>query len=269
MRTGTITVPAEDGTGSEIAGNASTEREISPQHDDVVTQTLADAANPKSLAFRFRSKRDIALREFLLASRVPGKAKHRIIDLGGGAAYWERVGLDWLDTHGFDVLCINHEAGELVRDRKSDGPVSLAVGDACNMADHADDSFDMVHSNSVIEHVGGWRAMSAFAREVRRLAPAYYVQTPNFWFPIDPHFYRVPFIHWLPAPLRSRVHQKVKAGWSPRATDTEAGMKLAESNVMLDAKQLRHLFPDARMRHERVAFLTKSLIFVRTRRGEA
>ena len=55
--------------------------------------------------------------------------------------------------------------------------VSLIVGNACAM-ELAENSYDFVHSNSVIEHVGRFADMTEFAKEVRRLTPAYYVQTP-------------------------------------------------------------------------------------------
>ncbi|MFM7404735.1 MAG: class I SAM-dependent methyltransferase [Erythrobacter sp.] len=175
---------------------------------------IADPANAKSLAYRFRSKRDKLLRSFLEQARPPGNAPCRVVDLGGGSAYWERVGFQWLEANGFEVTCINYDSSELTRDITASGRISLIVGDACDLQEFEDDSFDIVHSNSVIEHVGGWTKMSSFAKEARRLAPAYYVQTPNFWFPVDPHFYRVPMIHWLPPSARASVHRKVRAGWS-------------------------------------------------------
>lgn len=224
---------------------------------------IADPANPQSLSHRFRSKRNEGLRDFLLAARPQGAQTCRVLDLGGGIGYWERVGLDWLVENGFRITCINHQESELTRDADASVSITIEVGDACNLTQYADHSVDIVHSNSVIEHVGAWPRMSDFAREVRRLAPSYYVQTPYFWCPIDPHFYRVPFIHWLPTSTRASIHRRVKAGWSGPAKDWEAAMRLAESNNMLTLKQMKHLFPDADFRFERVAMLPKSIIATR------
>lgn len=228
---------------------------------------IADVADENSLSYRFRSKRDEQLRAFMLEARPQDRDVCCIADLGGGSAYWERVGLDWLSDNRFEVTCINYAEDELMRDSRVSGPIALAVGDACNLAHLADASFDIVHSNSVIEHVGDWQRMAEFAREVRRLAPAYYVQTPNFWFPADPHFFRVPLIHWLPPSVRAAIHMRVKAGWAPRARDLNDGMILAESNNMISSRQMRFLFPDARLQFERLAFLPKSIIA--TRLGQA
>jgi len=48
-------------------------------------------------------------------------------------------------------------------------------------------SFDAVYSNSTIEHVGDESRQALFAAAVRRLAPAYWVQTPSSHFPIEIH----------------------------------------------------------------------------------
>jgi predicted SAM-dependent methyltransferase len=57
------------------------------------------------------------------------------------------------------------------------------VGDATDLGTWEDDSFDIVFSNSVIEHLETLEAQAAMAREVRRLAPSYWVQTPTSGFP--------------------------------------------------------------------------------------
>lgn len=66
----------------------------------MMSSLIADPADTSSLSYRFRSKRDRLLRDFLLAARPRGREVCQIADLGGGAAYWERVGLDWLRDNG-------------------------------------------------------------------------------------------------------------------------------------------------------------------------
>ena len=75
------------------------------------------------------------------------------------------------------------------------------AGDATNLSEFPDGSFDVVFSNSVIEHLQTFGNQEAMAREVRRLAPVFWVQTPNFWFPVEPHFL-TPAWHWLPVAAR-------------------------------------------------------------------
>ena len=74
--------------------------------------------------------------------------------------------------------------------------INWVVADARNLP-FKDNEFDIAFSNSVIEHVGDINNQKAFAKEVARVGRYYYVQTPNKWFPIEPHF-MAPFIHFLP-----------------------------------------------------------------------
>jgi len=68
-----------------------------------------------------------------------------------------------------------------------------------------DQSFDLVVSNHVIEHVGDRAAQLRHLLEIRRvLHPdgCLYLAVPNRWTLIEPHF-RLPFLSWLPRSLRS------------------------------------------------------------------
>ena len=62
------------------------------------------------------------------------------------------------------------------------------------------DSFDVIISNHVIEHVGGdveqRRHLAEIYRVLRRKGRAY-LALPNRWMFIEPHF-RLPFLSWLP-----------------------------------------------------------------------
>lgn len=212
---------------------------------------LSDPKDIKSLSYRLRSKRDHFLREFLLRN---GRS---IIDLGGTSDYWRRVGLDFLKDNGFTVTIVNIRETEL-----GEGPFRCMVGNACAI-DAADNSFDIVHSNSVIEHVGGWTQVSDFAREVRRLAPAYYVQTPNWWFPIDPHFWKVPCFHWMPEAVRAELLHRFPVATVGRIASREIARRVLEGTRLLSKRQMRALFPDAQLRPEKFAGLNKSWIATR------
>src|SRR5438105_2665776 len=50
-----------------------------------------------------------------------------------------------------------------------------------------DNAFEIVYSNSVIEHLGNLDDQRRFAAECRRVGRSYFVQTPNRHFPVEPH----------------------------------------------------------------------------------
>jgi Methyltransferase domain len=139
-------------------------------------------------------------------------------------------------------------------------------GDACNLSQVADASFDLVHSNSVIEYVGDWSRVEAFVAETRRLAPAYYLQTPYFWCPIEPHFL-APFIHWLPESWRINLVMLMGLGHHPRANSVGQAMHIVRDAILLDKTQLRYLLPDASIQFEWLLVLPKSLSAIRQPRA--
>lgn len=215
-----------------------------------------DLDDPDSLSSRFRRAR---MRRFLAMVEQIGREKGRvrIADLGGELGYWKHVDRAVLERANAHITLINPEP------QSSDDPLfTCEAGDATELSRFADDSFDIVHSNSVVEHVGDWPRMEAFAREVRRLAPRYYIQTPYFWFPIEPHF-SAPFFHWRSEQSRARMLMRKRRGWVDRARDMGEAMRAVQHARLLDKRQFRWLFPDAEHHDEVVAGLTKSLVAVR------
>ena len=100
------------------------------------------------------------------------------------------------------------------------------------------------------------------AREVRRLAPVYWVQTPNFWFPVEPHFL-TPAWHWLPVAARVALLQRRRWGWRgpcPDKADAEAAVREIR---LMRRTELDRLFPDARVTPEKIGPLVKSFVAIR------
>jgi len=98
--------------------------------------------------------------------------------------------------------------------------------------------------------------------EVRRVAKAYYVQTPYLWFPVEPHF-RAPFYAWLPEQTRAQLLMRFDLGYIGKAATLDQAMSDVQSINLLDRAQMRSLFPDANISFERVLGLPKSMIACR------
>ena len=166
--------------------------------------------------------------------RLPGLGPQTsILDVGSGG-----LGLIALAPH------LNITAVDL-RERP-EYPGTLVVADASERLPFADGEFDLAYCNSVIEHVPPDRR-PAFAREVRRVARGWYVQTPAISFPIEPHSL-LPGAHWLPPALRRR-YWRLGAGSD------------VEEIRLLRRRELEALFGPAS--RERLGPFTKSWICLR------
>lgn len=77
----------------------------------------------------------------------------------------------------------------------------------------ADDSFDWVFSNAVIEHVGDHEAQLRFLNEMLRVGRNVYFTTPNRYFPVESHT-QVFFLHWSD-PLFFRYCRRFKTWVTP------------------------------------------------------
>ena len=123
-------------------------------------------------------------------------------------------------------------------------------------------TFNIVYSNSVIEHLGGRENQALFAKECARVGTRYYIQTPNKWFPIEPH-YLAPMIHWLPKSVQPNlIRYFTLRGWLTKPTPQQCQDLVDELNL-LGGDDIHNLFPDATIWRERVGGIPKSLIAVR------
>jgi len=184
------------------------------------------------------------MRAFVKLLGVTGKT--RILDVGGSPAIWEAC------PFRPDVTLVN-----TVADWPSNG-FKLILGDATELP-FADCSFDVAFSNSVIEHLETWERQERMAKEMRRVAFHYFVQTPNFWFPIEPHYW-APLVHYLPTAWRRPAAQWLTPrGWVRKRSREEIAAMVGEISL-LSEKQMRQLFPGCNIYREKVFGLTKSLV---------
>jgi hypothetical protein len=212
-------------------------------------------ADPRSLEYKWRQRRYQRIRE-LIDRVLVRNGRCRIIDLGGAELYWN-IASTHIDDPKITVDVVN--LTQLPTTRVN---FKSFAGDACDLSNLDDMSYDLVHSNSLIEHVGMWHSMVKMAANVRRLAPAYFVQSPYFWFPIEPHF-RFPIWHWLPESWRYRLIMSKDIGYMKKAPSVSDAISSVQSVSLLDRRQYATLFPDAQIRCEKFCGFTKSLIAVR------
>jgi len=186
---------------------------------------LARLAEP--FAARARARRHE--RFFALARLRPGA---RVLDVGCGS-----IGLRAFEP-ALDITGV-----DLVERPEYPGPFVLA--DAAEALPFAAAQFDLVYCSSVVEHIAPARR-EAFARELRRVGRGWFVQSPAFSFPVEPHAL-LPFAHWLPVALRRPYWRLGAAGdW--------------EEIALLRRAEMEGLFGPARA--ERLLGLTKSWLCV-------
>lgn len=199
---------------------------------------------------RFRSKRV----QLFLNKMAPSPA-WKILDLGGALETWQMPGMD-----AYSATLLNLEATDVPADMAT--RITIQVGDATRL-DYPDASFDLVYSNSVIEHVGGYENQKAFAAEARRVAPRLWIQTPAHEFFFEPH-YLTPFIHWVRPERRKRLIRWFTV-WGWRARPSKELIEDAVETVrLINKSEMMELFPDCEIYEERFLGMTKSYVAIRS-----
>ncbi len=185
----------------------------------------------------------------LVKKTFPDLSDMSVLDLGGTGESWKTAGLRPRRL----VLLNPYEAGA------ADG-AEVVVGDACDPPESIRrQHFDLVFSNSVIEHVGGHAKRLAFADTARSLADRLWVQTPYRYFPVEPHFV-APGLQFLPLALRARA---LMAWPISEVGSIEEAIARLQNVELLSRTEMAAYFPDCSLVVERFGGVPKSLIAVR------
>jgi SAM-dependent methyltransferase len=135
-----------------------------------------------------------------------------------------------------------------------------------------DGAFDIVLSNSVIEHVtlpkarcsvaarvdeSEWKraarsSQRRFAAEIRRVGRGYFVQTPHRHFPLDAHV-QLPFVQYLSHDDACRLVRWTDRFW------IKSCLGIVDWELFTPA-ELAALFPDGAIHVERLLGLPKSIV---------
>ncbi len=207
-----------------------------------------DVNSERSLSGRARARRWQHLIE-----AFPSFSEMRVLDLGGTPESWQLA-----PVRPKALTTVNLEPLE------SWSPQIIAIqGDACDLPNSvARDHFDLVFSNSVLEHVGGHVGRQRLVDNVHSLADRHWVQTPYRYFPIEPHWL-FPGLQWLPYEARVQVSLRWNRGHIRTHTRAEAQDQVDEIDL-LGISQMRRYFPASVIWYERFAGLIKSLVAIQT-----
>ena len=210
-----------------------------------------------SISVYFRRRRMMKLISIL--DLKPGT---RVLDLGGAPAIWEHVPVP------LEITLLNLPGAVTAGEKEMlESPglkhhtFLVKEGDACNAVEFADHSFDLVFSNSVIEHVGPPGKQAEFAREVARLGKAYWVQTPSKWFPIEAHS-GMPYYWLYPEAMRRALmnnwRKRLPGWWADYISTTR----------VLSRQRMSELFPNGQTRVEYYLGFPKAYVSHSRDRGD-
>lgn len=207
---------------------------------------IADGSNPTSLAGGARARR---WQELLRC--FPSLGDMRVLDLGGTPDAWR---IAPVQPEHVVIVNINKKTVK----QETDSTKTVVIGDACDLpGELAGQRFDLVYSNSLIEHVGGHAQRQRFADMVHTYGEHHWVQTPYRYFPIEPHWV-FPAMQWLPFRTRVMISQYWPYGHMKRSDKAKAIKKVA-SVELLSVTEMRNYFPESRIWRERMLGLPKSL----------
>jgi hypothetical protein len=219
------------------------------QHMSFISNLFSPSDNPDSLGAKFRNQRQKDF-EDLFFLNFSKNDPIRILDVGGASYFWDNSSLPSLPN--IEIVLLN-----LRKEETKHPKIRSVVGDATNMSDFEENSFDLVFSNSVIEHLYTWENQVRMANEIMRVGRNHFIQTPNRTFPVEAH-YAIPFAQYLPHNLLYFFLTKTKLSrlqkWDPK----DAQQYLNEIRL-LDQKEMRQLFPDSKMYLEKFMGMIKSI----------
>ncbi len=172
-----------------------------------------------------------------------------ILDLGGKINFWENRGLS--GNKNFQITIIN-----LTLETSPYSNIETKIGNVLELKNFKNNSFDIVFSNSVIEHLYTFENQKKMAKEVLRIGKKHIIQTPNKYFFIEPH-YIIPFFQFIPKKIQLKILTKTKISRLKKWDEKFAKQYVNEIRLMKQ-KELNEIFPNSNIYYEKFLGMTKS-----------
>lgn len=219
-----------------------------------ILQNLANSSKSDSLGNKFRRERIKVFKNYIQDINL---SEINILDVGGTPVFWKNMMLEHKESN-LKITLLN-----LDKLNQEDNAFTYVQGDAREMSMFNDKQFDLVFSNSVIEHVAGkdgvtFSDQENMANEILRIGKRFYVQTPNYWFPFEPHFL-FPFFQFFSFSLKVWLVHNFSLGWFEKCKSKNDAERLIKSIRLLDLKEMNKLFPFSNTYKEKIFLLTKSI----------
>lgn len=185
-------------------------------------------------------------RNEMFLSLVKPRPGMKILDVGGQPQIWDSIEIP------LKITCLNLP-GVAATHHPTHHEITYVEGDGCSMPQYEEGEFDLVFSNSVIEHVGDIRHREQFSQEIRRICKSYWIQTPSKYFPIEAHC-GMPFWWFYP--------RKVKTFFITRwKRKLPAWTEMVETTDFVTRKELARLFPDGVLKREWFIFPKSTIAY--------
>lgn len=208
---------------------------------------IADNSRQGSLSHQFRRRRFAFFQS--LIDTLPRPVS--ILDIGGTTDFWEQMAFNDAEVQ---ITLLNLQAMPVSSPR-----YTSVAGDATRLEGYADQSFDIVFSNSVIEHLFSFENQQKMAAEVQRVGRHHFVQTPNYWFPLEPHWL-FPFFQYLPFGIKKWITMHFRCGHIQKLPNGQQAARQVKEVRLLTGSEMKQLFPDSAIYREKIGPLTKSFV---------
>lgn len=209
---------------------------------------LLDAStSPNSLGNKFRQKRMLFFREVI--EQLPKPLN--VLDIGGNEEFWINAGFQ--NNNAIQITILN-----LTQVGVESSNMKSVSGDATDLSLIPNDHYDIAFSNSVIEHLYSKSNQVKMAKEAVRVGKHHFIQTPNKFFLIEPH-YLLPFFQFLPKKLGYFILTKTKLS-RLRYWDKDFARNYLEEIRLLSLRDMQEIFPASDIWHEKFIFMTKSFV---------